>query len=100
MGAVVQGSRVWGATFTKGVIASRLVLVPLLCILHHPFPTGPGAAPGLCCCVTWAYSEELLISGLTEGLSQGALLPCSFGSWAGAGLAGLTSTLQGSSKRA
>lgn len=56
------------ATVTKGVTMSWVGLV-LLCILHHLFLTLHMAAHGLCCCVTWAYTEALLISGLMEGLS-------------------------------
>lgn len=48
---------------------SQVVLVLLLCILRHPFPTVHGAAAGLSYCVTWAYPEALSTSGLTEGLS-------------------------------
>lgn len=48
---------------------SQVVLVLLLRILRHPFPTVHGAAAGLSYCVTWAYPEALPTSGLTEGLS-------------------------------
>jgi len=68
-GGCILCLHMWGATLIKGVIASRVVLVLLLCVLRRLFPTVHGAAPGLRCCVTWACTEAYSISGLMERLS-------------------------------